>query len=54
MKNLLSYILLYLLPITVYADHIDPTINKAILATPQNALRFLKDQKIRYHVKPPL
>jgi len=52
MKNLLSYILLCLLPITVYADHIDPTINKAILATPQNTLRFLKHQKIRYRVKP--
>jgi len=52
MKTLLSSILLCLLPIIVYADRIDPAINKGILATPQNTLRFLKDQKIRYRVKP--
>jgi len=45
-------LLFILFPISVIADHIDPTINKKILATPQNVLLFLKHQKIQYRVNP--
>lgn len=52
MKKIALIFLGLLFSTTLFADHINPKINQAILATKQNVLLFLKQDKALYRVKP--